>query len=202
MTTFETRRGNLLESGADCLVNATNTRGVMGAGIAAQFRKRWPEMFADYRRAAADDRQLEVGQVHVWWNPAPVEDPREPRVIFNLHTKDDPSEPSRYLYVIEGLQDLAALLELPGPYSELGTVAVPALGCGLGGLDWAISEMLIREILGEVERDLEVWLYPPRRWADVAAELGAEHYTVEEHGHTPWAELKRRRGNVPTDPPT
>lgn len=167
MTTFVEKTGDLLESGADCLVNATNTRGVMGAGIAAQFRERWPEMFGQYRELAEID-SLYTASVHVWWNPAHLPDPQwaqrlEPRWIVNLHTKTDWRQPSRYLYVVGGLIDLR--LRLLEDLVECRTIAIPALGCGLGGLDWKVAEVLIRDILGNVEetgrQDLEVWLYPP-----------------------------------------
>lgn len=166
------KTGNLLESGADVLVNATNTRGVMGAGLALQFRERWPEMFAEYQQLAADNR-LWTDLVHVWPNTAydgpeaPVTEAYEPSWIVNLHTKRDPSQPSRYLYVVSGLIDLVD--HLTDELEDALTVAVPALGCGLGGLDWRVVEPLIRDVLGEAEElndgareDLEVWLYAPR----------------------------------------
>lgn len=177
MTTFVEKRGNLLESGADVLVNATNTQGVMGAGIALQFRERWPEMYADYRYNA-DRGFLNTECVHIWENPSEG----EPRWIVNLHTKDDPRRSSRYLYVASGLISLADSLN--GELSEATSVAIPALGCGLGGLAWDPVETMIREALSgdyvELNPDLEVWIYPPQ----------------SEHRHMRWSDLMRDRCGI------
>lgn len=184
-TTFGERTDNLLASGADCLVNATNTLGVMGAGIARQFALRWPEMYADYQRAA-EAGELQVGRVHAWFNPAATEEDAEdgePDWIVNLHTMVEPGQHARYSYVVRGLLDLAERLG-----SELGdveTIAVPALGCGIGGLEWSTVEILIRDALSDVEGDLEVWLYPPqgpsyrRPWRDVASGRQEWHFLNE-----------------------
>ena len=125
MTTFLVG-GDLLADDAECLVNAVNTVGVMGAGLAKQFAVRWPFLLADYKAACAR-RACRIGRVHLWQMPGV-----ERRWIANLPTKRHWRDPSRYSYVQAGLQDLVVQLRRLGVRS----IAIPALGCGLGGLDF------------------------------------------------------------------
>jgi O-acetyl-ADP-ribose deacetylase (regulator of RNase III) len=129
---IERGRGNLLAAEADALVNAVNTQGVMGKGIALQFKKAFPDNFAAYERACKAG-EVVTGRVHVVSRPAP------PRFIINFPTKQHWRHPSRLAYVRDGLQDLTARVR------ELGirSIAIPPLGCGNGGLDWADVRPLV-----------------------------------------------------------
>lgn len=83
-------RGNLLKAHAEALVNTINTKGVMGAGIALQFKKAYPEMFSDYRTACREGR-IKIGKMHVFHRRT-VE---FPHYIINFPTKDDWKQPSK-----------------------------------------------------------------------------------------------------------
>ena len=115
-------RENLFDSDAQALVNPVNTKGVMGAGLAKQFKSRFPEMFDDYARAAKQGR-LRVGALHTYaYENGPV--------IINLPTKDDWRDPSQLDYITDGLSALSEYTRANG----IKSVAVPPLGMGLGGL--------------------------------------------------------------------
>ena len=142
--------GNLLMAPAQALVNAVNTVGVMGKGLALQFKKAYPAMFREYQ-AAAKAGELTPGRVQVW-----ASDRLEgPRYVVNFPTKRDWRTPSKLEYVDTGLDDLARVIV------ELGitTIALPALGCGNGGLDWqVVRELIVKKLEG---LDVEVLLFAP-----------------------------------------
>ena len=129
--------GNIFETKADILVNTVNCVGVMGKGIALAFKNTYPEMFEEYKQVCHIG--LRPGTLHVWKR-------KEPKAwVINFPTKDDWRNNSRYEYIEEGLKSLKAYL------SDIGklTIAVPPLGCGYGGLDWAkVKEMIIKHLDG------------------------------------------------------
>ncbi len=152
--------GNLLEADADALVNTVNTVGIMGKGIALQFKRAYPEMFTSYAHAAKI-RSLELGRMHVW----PTDMITGPRFIINFPTKGHWRAPSRVADIERGLDDLVRVIR------ELGirSIALPPLGCGNGGLRWSAVEPLIRRKL-ESMPDVDVLLYAPEG-APAAADM-------------------------------
>lgn len=137
-------QGDLLRSRADMLVNAVNCVGVMGAGIALGFRHRYEDMSEDYRRACRAGK-LYPGRLHVWRLSGG-------RRIVNLPTKRHWRERSRYDDIDAGLRALRICIERFEP----ATVAVPVLGCGHGGLDWARVAPMIGARLGDLEARIQV----------------------------------------------
>lgn len=146
-----TAHGDLLSAETDALVNTVNTVGVMGKGIALQFKKRFPGNFKAYA-AACKAEQVQLGRMFVYDSGSMV---TKPRWIINFPTKAHWRSRSRLEDVATGLDDLARVIV------ELGitSIAVPPLGCGHGGLRWSDVEPLIHEKLGGV--DAEVLVYPP-----------------------------------------
>lgn len=138
--------GNLLESSATVLVNPVNTVGVMGAGLALAFRQKYPAMFADYA-AACRRSELSAGGLHLWQSPSGT-------WVVNLATKQHWKAPSRLEWVEEGLARLATWLQTLPPDT---TVAVPALGCGLGNLKWEEVEPRIVHHLLPLSQRVEVY---------------------------------------------
>ncbi|WP_353632193.1 macro domain-containing protein [Pseudomonas canadensis] len=129
--------GDIFDTVADIRVNTVNCVGVMGAGVALAFKKRYPQMFKDYQ-VACKAGQVKPGKMHIWKSLEGV-------WIINFPTKRDWREPSRYEDVDAGLDDLRLYLDSVGPV----TVALPALGCGNGGLDWVrVSDMIRRKLDG------------------------------------------------------
>lgn len=144
--------GNLLDAQADALVNTVNTKGVMGKGIALQFKQAFPEMYRDYERACAAG-EVRLGRMHVFDRGGLA---GGPRWIINFPTKGHWRTPSRLPDVEEGLADLASVIRR----LHIRSIAVPPLGCGNGGLDWAVVRPRIEAALADVP-GLEVLLYAP-----------------------------------------
>ena len=148
--------GDLLAQDAEALVNPVNTVGVMGRGLALQFKKAYPEMFEAYRRACQRG-QVELGLMHVWWVGGSDRwcFNGRPAFVINFPTKGHWQEKSRLEDIEAGLRDLVeVLLE-----KEVGSVAIPALGCGEGGLDWQDVKPLIVNAFEGV--DIDVRLFEP-----------------------------------------
>jgi len=143
--------GNLLDAPVEALVNTVNTVGVMGKGIALQFKRAYPAMFRDYA-SAAKRGDLAIGRMHVWHTGQF----NGPRVIINFPTKRHWRGGSKLADIEAGLKDLVAVIR----QERIQSIAVPPLGCGHGGLDWADVEPLIRSKLASLE-DVDVRIYPP-----------------------------------------
>lgn len=143
--------GDLLTAEVDAVVNTVNTVGVMGKGIALQFKKRYPDNFKAYAAACKADR-VQLGAMFVFDSGSMV---NRPRWIINFPTKSHWRSKSRLIDIETGLDDLARLI------TELGitSIAVPPLGCGHGGLRWSDVEPLITEKLGGLDAD--VLVFPP-----------------------------------------
>jgi O-acetyl-ADP-ribose deacetylase (regulator of RNase III) len=144
-------RGNLLEADVDALVNTVNTVGVMGKGIALQFKRAYPEMFKAYARAAKRG-ELSLGQMHVWETGLMT----GPRFIINFPTKGHWKARSRLDDVARGLDALVETIRDLG----IKSIAIPPLGCGQGGLDWLVVEPLIADKLAKVPA-VDARVYPP-----------------------------------------
>jgi O-acetyl-ADP-ribose deacetylase (regulator of RNase III) len=145
--------GDLLLADVDALVNAVNTVGVMGKGIALQFKRAHPENFLDYK-AACDRGDVTVGRMHVHVTKRVG----VPRFVINFPTKRHWRAPSRIEYVTAGLAALHD--EIVG--RGIRSVAVPPLGCGNGGLSWDDVEPLIHQALGTIP-GVEVRVWSPAR---------------------------------------
>lgn len=142
-------RGDIFRSGADALVNPVNCVGTSGKGLAKQFARRFP--FAQKVYVSACRRgTFQIGTV---LESAHKVGGGKPRIIF-FPTKDHWRDPSRREYITEGLSRLSYVIST----SLYDTVAVPALGCGNGGLDWdwvcptieyALADLATRVLLYE-----------------------------------------------------
>lgn len=149
---IEYRRDNLLEADAEALVNTVNTVGVMGKGIALQFKKKFPENFKAYARACKSG-EVEIGKMFTF----PLDQLTNPRYIINFPTKQHWREKSRLEYVREGLDDLLREIERLG----ISSIAIPPLGCGNGGLDWETEvRPLIEEAMARVPK-VRAYVYEP-----------------------------------------
>lgn len=127
--------GDFFDFDADIRVNTVNCVGVMGAGVALAFKKKYPEMYKDYVYRCKSN-ELKPGKPQVWRSADIFGSGIE---IINFPTKNHWRRPSKYEYIEEGLVWLSDFLS-NRPNS---TVTLPALGCGHGGLDWKIVKELI-----------------------------------------------------------
>lgn len=165
MITFT--QGNLLESRAEALVNTVNTVGVMGKGIALMFKERFGENYRRYA-AACKRNEVQTGQMFV----TEVRELDGARWIVNFPTKQHWRSNSRIEWIADGLQDLRRFLV----DQHVRSVAIPPLGAGNGGLDWAEVRPLIEEALADL--DTEVMVYEPtQRYQNIAKRTGVEKLT-------------------------
>ncbi len=138
---LEFKQGNLLEENAQALVNAVNCVGVMGKGIALQFKQAFPENFQQYNKAC-DAKEVQPGQMFT----VPTGKLFNPKYIINFPTKRHWREKSKIEYVQTGLKALVAEVQQLG----ITSIAIPALGCGNGGLDWVEVKPLIESAFAEL----------------------------------------------------
>jgi O-acetyl-ADP-ribose deacetylase (regulator of RNase III) len=146
---IERGKGNLLAADVDALVNTVNSEGVMGKGLALQFKKAFPDNFASYERACKAG-EVVPGRMHVVHRLA------SPRFIINFPTKKHWRHPSKLEYVRDGLRDLVAQVRALG----ITSIAIPPLGCGNGGLAWSDVRPLIVQA-SEAIPDVRVVLFEP-----------------------------------------
>lgn len=143
-------KGNLLEDPAEAYVNTVNTIGVMGKGIALQFKQAFPDVFKQYAKdCKAGD--VHVGKMHV----VPVHGLASPKYIINFPTKEHWRNPSTLEYILDGLQDLVRVIQ----ELNIQSIALPPLGCGNGGLDWSLVRPHIIEALAPLS--IDIYLYEP-----------------------------------------
>lgn len=144
--------GNLLKADAEALVNTVNTVGVMGKGIALQFKKAYPDNFRAYE-ASVRRGDIRLGEVFTYPTGKLTENPK---FIINFPTKNHWRSKARLSDIREGLKDLVREVERLG----IRSIAVPPLGCGLGGLDWDQVRPLIVEAFAPLDH-VNAILFPP-----------------------------------------
>ena len=148
---IETTTGDILAADAEALVNTVNCVGIMGRGIALQFRKAFPNNFKAYE-AACRRQQLHPGKMFVFETGSLT----NPRYIINFPTKRHWKGKSRLVDIESGLTDLVVEMRRLG----IRSIAIPPLGCGQGGLDWAEVRPRIEQALKAVP-DVRVLLFSP-----------------------------------------
>lgn len=176
--------GDLLDDQADALANGVNIRGVMGRSLAGRFKRRFPEMFREYERMARRG-ELEMGRVHVWSTGGEA-----PRFVVNVPTKRHWRSRARLDDVEQGLADLARIVAERG----ITSIAVPALGCGSGGLEWSAVRPLV-EVAFTPLPDVDVRLYAPRD-GTVPAPEGDPRRAVVTPGRAALVATLHRYGGV------
>lgn len=144
-------RGDILQDDAEALVNTVNCVGVMGRGIALQFKKAFPANFAVYS-AACEAKEVRPGRMLVYETGTLT----NPRWIINFPTKRHWRGKSRIEDIDAGLVDLVRVIR----EKEICSIALPPLGSGLGGLDWNVVRPRIEQALSPLE-DVTIRLYEP-----------------------------------------
>jgi O-acetyl-ADP-ribose deacetylase (regulator of RNase III) len=166
MITYTT--GNLLEAPADALVNTVNTVGVMGKGIALMFKERFPQNMDAYAKAC------KVGAVKT--GKMFITEPQElvgPRWIVNFPTKQHWKANSKIEWIEEGLIELRHFLIK----NKVRSIAIPPLGAGNGGLNWADVKPKIEAALGDLN-DVNILIYEPSvEYQNVAKSMGVQKLT-------------------------
>ena len=143
--------GDIIKADAEALVNSVNCVGIMGRGIALQFRKAFPDNYKSYA-AACDRHEVEPGHMFVFETHALT----NPKYIINFPTKRHWRGKSRMEDIEAGLDALVEEIKSRG----ITSIAVPPLGSGLGGLDWSLVEPLITFALSGAP-DVHALVYKP-----------------------------------------
>ena len=149
---IEPTRGNILTDDAEALVNTVNCVGVMGKGIALQFKKAFPENFRAYETACRRE-EVRPGHMFVFETGQMF----NPRYIINFPTKRHWRDKSRYEDIESGLKALVREVR----QRKIRSIAVPPLGSGLGGLQWSRVKAMIEAAFEEMP-DVLVKLYEPK----------------------------------------
>ena len=152
--------GDLFHSPAKVLVNTVNVVGVMGKGIAKDFKTIFPEMFQEYQRLC-EQKKIEIGKLSLWRGSH--------KWVLNFPTKQDWRQPSKPEYIEAGLQAFAA------GYTRhaFSSIAFPQLGCGHGDLNWEGQvQPLMEKYLGKLPIEIFIHLYrkdpfAPKEHADI-----------------------------------
>lgn len=153
-------RTSILTSQAQTVVNTVNTVGVMGKGLASEYKKRYPEMFKAYRELCKNE-QLGIGNLWLW--------KATDQWVLNFPTKKHWRQPSKLSYVEAGLEKFVSQYERRG----ISEIAFPRLGCGNGGLDWEDVGPLMERYLGPLP--ISVFIH------DFEVDIGCpEHRIVPE----------------------
>ncbi|WBX94851.1 type II toxin-antitoxin system antitoxin DNA ADP-ribosyl glycohydrolase DarG [Pseudoxanthomonas mexicana] len=165
MITFT--QGNLLEARAEALVNTVNTVGVMGKGIALMFKERFADNFRRYA-VACKAKEVRTGKMFV----TEVNELDGPRWIVNFPTKQHWRGDSKIEWITDGLQDLRRFLI----ENKVKSIAIPPLGAGNGGLDWAEVRPQIEDALAGLDTEILVF-EPTQKYQNVAKRTGVEKLT-------------------------
>ncbi len=138
--------GDILKSKAQTLINTVNCVGIMGKGIALEFKKCFPEMFKDYVERC-ERKEVKPGVPYIYRTLFPPQ-------IVNFPTKDHWKSVSRISDIERGLQHLLR------DYKEWGvtSVAIPPLGCGNGQLEWRVVGPLIYRYVRQMDIPIEMYV--------------------------------------------
>lgn len=142
------KSGSIFDSGAQVLVNPVNAVGVMGKGLALEFKRRYPENFKNYRARCANNN-LAAGGVFIFRDSG--------QLILNAATKFHWRSRSEISDIESCLRNIAKFAAHP----KLTSLAIPALGCGLGGLQWSDVRPLIEKYLGSLD-SVHVIVFEPK----------------------------------------
>ena len=137
--------GDIFKSPAQVIVNTVNTVGVMGKGIALEFKKRYPDMFQAYRDIC-DRRKLKIGSLMLYYEPD--------HWVLLFSTKENWRNPSRMEFIEAGLAKFCRT------YAEKGitSIAFPKLGCGNGELNWLEVQPVMEKYLRDLPIDIYIYI--------------------------------------------
>jgi O-acetyl-ADP-ribose deacetylase (regulator of RNase III) len=155
--------GNLFDSSAIAYAHGVNTAGLMGAGIAVEFKRRWPDMYQYYKKlcggplivgdtVVAD--QLRPGSMMSWETMS-----NNPRWIFNIASQDRPGPYARLEWFESGLR---RVLDFAKEFPTISLIAMPRIGCGIGGLAWDDVKEILDFYVRFYNVDIEVFTPPYR----------------------------------------
>jgi O-acetyl-ADP-ribose deacetylase (regulator of RNase III) len=153
---IEYKKSDLFSEDVEALVNAVNCVGIMGRGIALQFKQAWPNNFIAYA-AACRRNTVRPGSMFIFETGSHA----NPRYIINFPTKRHWRDPSRIEDIDAGLAALVGEIQK----RNIRSIAMPAIGAGLGGLSWAVVRGLIEKIMAPLQ-DMAIVVFEPHEAGD------------------------------------
>lgn len=153
-------KGDLFESDMQTLTNTVNCVGVMGKGVALEFKKRYPKMYKDYQ-ARCKNNLVKLGEPYLYEDEPTLFEDNSPCVsILNFPTKNHWRNHSNINDIANGLDYLAA------HYKEwrITSIAFPPLGCGNGGLNWEDVCPLMMNKLEPLDLQAEIYALGRNQW--------------------------------------
>lgn len=139
------KNGDLFTERAEAIVNTVNCVGVMGKGVALEFKRRWPENFKAYKKLC-DQKLLKTGEMFIYELPSLLTH-SNPQYLINFPTKQHWRGKSELSYIVDGLDDLVQKIKI----LKIKSIALPPLGCGNGGLEWDSVKPIIESKLGNID---------------------------------------------------
>lgn len=151
-------RGNLFTTKCQTIVNTVNCVGIMGAGIAFEFRLRYPEMYEQYK-LHCDNKKLNIGLLWLYKS--------KDKWVLNFPTKKHWRYPSKKEYLNDGLRKFAESYKQKG----IESIAFPLLGADRGGISQNESQQIMEQYLDLPDLDVEIYLYDPTAKDDLFEEV-------------------------------
>jgi O-acetyl-ADP-ribose deacetylase (regulator of RNase III) len=148
------KTGNIFTTKAQTIVNTVNCVGVMGAGIAYEFRLRYPDMYTKYQ-IYCHENKINIGTLWIYKN--------KNKNILNFPTKYDWKYPSKEEYLKQGLQKFVTTYKQKG----ITSIAFPLLGADKGGIDKNKSIYIMKSYLSKCDIDIEIWHFDPAAQDDL-----------------------------------
>lgn len=151
MTTITYKTGDLMAADEPAIAHGCNTHGVMGAGVAALVRRKYPEVFLAYSNAC-DTGRFRIGTAQ----PVVADDGLTSRWVYNLGTQENPGPDATTWGVFLSFANMAEDARVRG----IDAIAIPRIGCGIGGLKWdAVEANIIAAIHHSTHPNLSIVVY-------------------------------------------
>lgn len=160
------KKGNIFTTKAHTIVNTVNCVGVMGAGIAYEFRLRYPDMYTKYQEYC-NKKIIKIGVLSLFKS--------DDKTILNFPTKDDWKYPSKEVYLKKGLQKFIDTYKSKG----ITSIAFPLLGADRGGIDKNVSLNIMKAYLSKCDIDVEIWEFDPTANDDLYVDFKNKFETLD-----------------------
>lgn len=143
--------GNIISSETEAIINTVNTKGIMGKGIALQFKEAFPDNYKLYVKACKDGT-IDIGKLLITETNLLY-----PKYIINFPTKQHWRENSSIEYIDKGLTDLIQIIEK----YKIKSISIPPLGAGNGKLEWQKVKKLITSRLNKLSNEIDILIFEP-----------------------------------------
>lgn len=171
---IEIKKGNIFTTKCQTIVNTINCVGIMGAGIAYEFKLRFPEMFEKYK-SFCDNGLIDIGNLWIYKLTKDNNDMYE--YILNFPTKKHWKYPSKIEYLEKGLEKFV------NTYKEknISSIAFPLLGASKGGIDETVSISIMRKYLDKIDIPIEIWQFDSNAKDDLYEDFKEKFLNLDDN---------------------